>query len=146
MMRLARWVLGGVFIYMGMTKALQPAEFLKVVRQYGVFENHLALNFIAAVVPWFEVFCGVLLVLGIKIRGSALALLAMLVPFTWLVFSRAWSLHQDQAIPFCAVRFDCGCGSGEVMICGKLVENVLLSVLSMVLLGRPRTLMAAGTT
>jgi hypothetical protein len=28
------------------------------------------------------------------------------------------------------VRFDCGCGAGEVLICRKLVENGLLILLS----------------
>ena len=133
---LARWVLGGAFIYMGMTKALHPAEFLKVTRQYAIFENHVFLNFTAATLPWFEVFCGALLIVGIAVRGSALALVALLVPFSWLVFSRAWAVHQNLDIAFCAVRFDCGCGAGEVAICGKLVENALLLVLTIVVLCR----------
>ena len=32
----ARWLLGGVFIYMGLSKALNPVEFLKLVREYGL--------------------------------------------------------------------------------------------------------------
>ena len=30
---LARWLLGGLFLYMGLNKALHPVEFLKLVRQ-----------------------------------------------------------------------------------------------------------------
>jgi hypothetical protein len=29
-------------------------------------------------------------------------------------------------LPFCLVKFDCGCGAGEVFICNKLLENCLL--------------------
>ena len=143
MIRVARWILGAVFIYLGLIKALHPVDFLKVVRQYDVFENHIALNLIAAVLPWFEVFCGLLLVAGIAVRGSALALLALLFPFSAMVFRRAWLLHQEQAIPFCAVRFDCGCGTGEVLICGKLLENVLLALLTLVVLAGYRRIRAA---
>jgi uncharacterized membrane protein YphA (DoxX/SURF4 family) len=134
--RLSRWILGAVFIYLGLTKAWHPVEFLKVVRQYGVVENHLGLNLIAAILPWFEVFCGALLVCGIAVRGSALALLALLAGFSALVFGRAWGIHETQAIRFCAVRFDCGCGAGEVLICRKLLENAVLSVLCVVIVLR----------
>jgi uncharacterized membrane protein YphA (DoxX/SURF4 family) len=139
---LARWTIGAVFIYLGLVKALQPVDFLKVVRQYGVIEHHVLLNLVAAVLPWFEVFCGVLLMIGIAVRGSALMLLVMLMPFSAMVFQRAWSLHRAQAIPFCAVRFDCGCGAGEVLICGKLLENGLLILLAIIVLIRGRRLSA----
>ena len=38
----------------------------------------------------------------------------------------ALALHAGGAVPFCAIRFDCGCGGGEVAICRKLVENTIL--------------------
>lgn len=129
-LRVARWVLGGLFIYMGLTKALQPVEFLKAVREYGFLENHLALNLVAAGLPWFEVFCGLLLVSGIAVAGAAASLLGLLVAFTTMVFLRGWSIHTQQMIPLCAVRFDCGCGTGDVLICRKMLENGLLMVLS----------------
>jgi uncharacterized membrane protein YphA (DoxX/SURF4 family) len=88
------------------------------------------LNSIAAGLPWFEAFCGALLLLGIAVRGTALTLVAVLVPFTWLVWRRALALQALRAIPFCAVKFDCGCGAGEVFICGKLAENFLLILVS----------------
>lgn len=130
---LARWAMGLLFIYMGLNKALDPVGFLKLVRQYGLVENHILLNLIAAGLPWFEVFCGLLLVLGIAVRGTALMLVVMLVPFTLLVLRRALAIHAGGNIAFCAIRFDCGCGNGEVLICGKLVENTLLTLFSLAL-------------
>jgi hypothetical protein len=70
------------------------------------------------------------------VRGTALALVAMLIPFTALVLRRALELESLRAIPFCAVKFDCGCGAGEVYICGKLAENVLLILLACWLITR----------
>jgi hypothetical protein len=117
---LARWSLGALFIYMGLTKALH-------------------LNSIAAALPWFEVFCGMLLLAGVAVRGSALMLLAMLVPFSLVVLKRALAIEGAKAIAFCAVKFDCGCGNGEVPICQKLLENSLLMLISIWLLtGRGR--------
>src|SRR5687767_10302591 len=76
----ARWLLGAMFIYMGLSKALHPVEFLKLVRQYNLTDHYLVLNLISSALPWFEVFCGLLLVLGVAVRGTALLLVAMLIP------------------------------------------------------------------
>jgi uncharacterized membrane protein YphA (DoxX/SURF4 family) len=127
---LARWLLGAVMIYLGLNKALHPVEFLKLMRQYDMTQNALLLNSTAAALPWFEVFCGLLLLLGVAVRGTALTLVFALVSFTVLVFHRAMLLHAVQDIPFCAVKFDCGCGAGEEFICRKLSENCLLILLS----------------
>ncbi len=140
---LARWLLGALFLYMGLNKALHPVDFLKLVREYEWVQNPFLLNSIAAALPWFEVFCGVLLVAGVAVRGSALMLLIMLVPFTLVVLQRALALQAALAIPFCAVKFDCGCGTGEVLICRKLLENGMLILLSgWLLTGRGRRLCA----
>ena len=130
----ARWILGVVFVYMGLTKALHPVEFLKILREYHMVGSHILLNFIAASLPWFEVLCGLLLLGGIAVRGSALLLVGMLVPFTLGVLNRAMAIHAAETIPFCAIRFDCGCGAGEVIICHKLLENASLILLSAMLL------------
>jgi uncharacterized membrane protein YphA (DoxX/SURF4 family) len=126
----ARWLLGATFLYLGLNKALHPVEFLKLMRQYDLVESSLLLNLIAAALPWFETFCGLLLLAGVAVRGTALMLVLMLVPFTVLVFRRALAVQSALAIPFCAVKFDCGCGTGEVFICRKLTENFLFILFS----------------
>jgi uncharacterized membrane protein YphA (DoxX/SURF4 family) len=130
----ARWVLGGLFLYMGLSKALHPVEFLKLVRQYDLLHNHLLLNLVASTLPWFEIFCGLLLLLGVAVRGAAVMLVVMLVPFTGAVLMRALAIYGAGGVSFCAIKFDCGCGAGEVFICGKLAENVLLALLSVALI------------
>jgi uncharacterized membrane protein YphA (DoxX/SURF4 family) len=128
---LTRWLIGALFIYMGLNKALHPVDFLKLTRDYDLVTTPFLLNAIAAGLPWFEVFCGLMLVLGIAVRGTSLVLVAMLVPFTLMVLRRALHIADLQQIAFCAVKFDCGCGTGEVYICRKLVENTLLTLLSL---------------
>jgi uncharacterized membrane protein YphA (DoxX/SURF4 family) len=138
---LARWLLGAAFLYMGLSKALHPVDFLKLLRQYDLTQSSLLLNSLAAALPWFEVFCGLLLLLGVAVRGTALTLVFLLVPFTGLVLHRALLLQSALAIPFCAVKFDCGCGTGKEFICRKLLENVLLILVCFWLLaGRGRQL------
>jgi uncharacterized membrane protein YphA (DoxX/SURF4 family) len=123
-------VLGATFVYLGAAKALDPVGFLKLVRQFDLPFGGLTLNAIAALLPWLEIFCGALLILGWKARGAALLLLGMLAAFTAVVTMRAWGIHATGALPFCSVRFDCGCGAGEVVICTKLLENLALMVLA----------------
>ncbi len=136
---LVRWLLGAVFLYTGLSKALHPVDFLKLVRQYDLVQSFWLLNSIAAALPWFEIFCGLLLLVGVAVRGTALTLMLMLVPFTALVFHRALAIQSALAIPFCMVKFDCGCDTGEVFICHKLLENFLLILLSgWLLAGRGR--------
>ena len=122
----ARLLLGTAFLYLGLNKALHPVEFLKLLRQYDLTENPLALNLLASALPWFEVFCGALLLAGVAVRGTALVTIGMLVPFTVLIFRRALALKSALSIAFCAVKFDCGCGNGAEFICRKLAENLLL--------------------
>ncbi len=139
---LARWWLGAEFIVMGLHKALpHPEAFVKLVRQYDMVTDPVLLNSIGAALPWFEVYCGVLLLAGVAVRGTALNLIVMLVPFTLLVLKRALAIAASTGDPFCSIKFDCGCGAGEVFICRKLVENVVLLLLAAWLLsGRGRRL------
>ena len=128
---------------MGWQKVVHPVGFLKLVLQYDLVSSSFLLNTIASALPWFEIFCGLLLLAGIAVRGSAVMLLAMLIPFTIVVLRRALEIKSAKAIAFCAVKFDCGCGNGEVVICHKLVENCLLILFSACLLyGRGRQLAA----
>jgi uncharacterized membrane protein YphA (DoxX/SURF4 family) len=120
---LARWSLGALFVYTGLEKGLDPVSFLKLLRQYDLVQTPFLLNSIAATLPWFEVFCGALLLAGIAVRGAALTLAAILIPFTAVVWHRALVLQAAKIIPFCAVKFDCGCGMGEEFICRKLLQN-----------------------
>ncbi len=127
----ARWILGGLFVWMGLSKALDPVGFLKLVHAYDLVTVPLLLNLIAGILPWFEVFCGLLLLLGVAVRGTALVAVAMLVPFTLMVLRRALALHAAGHLPFCAIKFDCGCGAGEVFICRKLAENTMLILVAL---------------
>jgi uncharacterized membrane protein YphA (DoxX/SURF4 family) len=143
---LTRWLLGALMVYMGWVKAVDPVDFLKLVRQYDLVQSPMLLNSIAAMLPWFEVFCGLLLLAGVAVRGAAAMLLLMLMPFTAVVLDRALVIHSATGVAFCAVRFDCGCGAGEIQICHKLLENGVMVFLSAWLLtGRGRRCAARYT-
>lgn len=125
-----RGLLGLWVGWLGMLKVLDPVTFLKAVRQYGLTENPWLLNGTAILLPWLEVLCGLLLILGVAVRGTAWLLTVLLIGFTLVVAWHGWQLHTLTQIPLCAVKFDCGCGTGEVRLCAKLVENVLLTAVA----------------
>jgi uncharacterized membrane protein YphA (DoxX/SURF4 family) len=129
----ARWVLGICFVYLGLNKAWNPTDFLKAVHQYGWVDQTLFLTWIAALLPWLEVFCGLLLLVGFWVRGAAFVVFGMLVFFSGIILHRALRIHETTGIDFCEIRFDCGCGNGAVLVCRKLVENALLTALSLAL-------------
>jgi uncharacterized membrane protein YphA (DoxX/SURF4 family) len=126
---LARIGVGIVFIYMGWAKAFHPEDFLKLLGQYHLTLAPVILNTIACTLPWFEIFCGILMVLGVAVPGTSLVLLAMLIPFTAVILHRGLAIHALKAIPLCAVKFDCGCGAGEEFVCRKLTYNAGLIIL-----------------
>ncbi|MCS7089740.1 MAG: hypothetical protein RMN51_01505 [Verrucomicrobiota bacterium] len=121
-----RWFLGLWVGWLGLLKAWDPVLFLKAVRQYGLIDTPWVLNATAILLPWLEVFSALLLLLGIAVRGTAWLLAGMLVGFTVLVGWHGWQLHVAHQMPFCAIRFDCGCGTGEIHLCTKLAENAVL--------------------
>jgi uncharacterized membrane protein YphA (DoxX/SURF4 family) len=127
---LARVALGICFVYLGLNKALSPTDFLKAVHQYDSLKNTLYLTWIAALLPWFEVFCGVALLVGFWIRGAAFGTFGMLLFFSAMVLQRALQIRGATGVGFCEIRFDCGCGNGEVLVCLKLMENAVLIFLA----------------
>ncbi len=116
---LARVALGALFIYTGIEKAVNPVDFLKMIHQYHMVPEQppILLNSMAAVLPWLEIICGLMLIAGVALRGTALLLLVMLVGFTGAVALRAINIYNAQDIAFCAIKFNCGCGTGEEWIC-----------------------------
>jgi uncharacterized membrane protein YphA (DoxX/SURF4 family) len=119
--------------WLGLAKVLDPVTFLKAVRQYDVIHSPWLLNATAILLPWLEVFCAVLLVVGIAVRGTSWLLACLLAGFTVLVGVHGWQLAAAQGLAPCAVRFDCGCGTGEVWLCTKLLENAVMLGVSVVL-------------
>jgi uncharacterized membrane protein YphA (DoxX/SURF4 family) len=133
---LARLVVGGAFIYLGLLKLGDPVAFLKALREYDMFPaaHPWLMNAAAAALPGAEITCGVLMLLGVAVRGTALFLLALLLVFTTAIASRASTLAHEESLALCAVAFDCGCGAGVQNACRKLAENTGLILLCLLAL------------
>lgn len=96
-----RLYIGGLFIYASVYKINYPAEFAESIASYQIVP-YWALGFMAAVLPWVELVCGFLLIVGFRARSSAAVICALL-----LVFSLAVLLTILRDIPI-----GCGCFHG----------------------------------
>ncbi len=106
-----RLVVGGVFIWAGLLKILGPLEFAQDIANYRVFSRDISFV-IAIVLPWIEILCGVLVILGIFRTTSSLVLSGLLVAF--LVLITATILRR--------IDVECGC-FGSL---GRRVDFLLL--------------------
>ena len=118
-----RVLLGGYFAYLGWVKASDPVIFLKTLREFELAGPYWFTNIIAAWLPWFEIWVGILLVLGIAVRSCAMFISCLLLAFIAIIAYRAFGIVDSSGEPFCSIKFDCGCGSGEVYVCPKLATN-----------------------
>lgn len=93
-----RIVLGGVFLYAGGLKIADPAAFAGNIAAYRLlppFGNYL----VAATLPWVELLCGLLIILGYRVRAGATLVLIMNLVF---VAALASAIIRGLDI-------DCGC-------------------------------------
>ncbi len=90
---MVRLALGGIFVYAGIPKILNPAAFAEAVYNYQILPDVL-INLVAIVLPWTEVVVGGLLVAGLWMPGAVLVCTLMLASFiTALVFNLARGLN-----------------------------------------------------
>lgn len=81
----ARLLVGGVFVFAGMSKlALPHGEVVAQIQQYTVIPKVLT-PVIAAVLPWVEVLSGAALLIGFLTTPAAWLLVAQLVSFCLLM-------------------------------------------------------------
>ena len=94
----ARILLGLVFIAAALPKIADPPGFAKAIWAYALFPSW-ALNPLALLLPWLELFCGLALCLGRWIRAATLWISALLLSFC---LALAINLARHHSI-------DCGC-------------------------------------
>ena len=125
-----RIVLGVLFIAVSIEKITDPTAFATSIGGYRIVSAGPAL-LIGTVLPWIELLCGLGLLLGLFLRGSALLALVMLILFTVVVLSALWR----------GIDISCGCftqdPTAERIGWWKVGENAVLIVMSFLVLRRP---------
>lgn len=132
---LSRLTLGGVLVAAGWLKVFTPAKSQMAVRAYEVLPISLA-NFFGIALPWFEVGLGILLILGIAVRLSAMLGGALMVLFIAAI-SQAWAR---------GLSIDCGCfggggtvDPGQTKYLSEILRDTGLALLALYLVRYPLT-------
>jgi putative oxidoreductase len=81
---LFRLLLGGVFIWAGTVKIAAPLDFAQDIANYRIFPRFLSF-FLALILPWIEVLCGILVASSIRSRSGSFVLSVLLVGFVILI-------------------------------------------------------------
>lgn len=128
--RLCGWLLGGMFLYAGISKLLDPAALAQQVRNYQL-APWWAIHPTAIVLPWIEIVAGLLLILGIWAIEATMVLTGLLGLF---LIAIGWAMHQGLDI-------ECGCFAGHAKVGWlKIAENVaMLAVAGVGIVARRRT-------
>jgi uncharacterized membrane protein YphA (DoxX/SURF4 family) len=134
----ARVVVGGLFTFAAFVKLSEPQNFLDSVMAFKIFggkpmPDHLA-TLATFALPWIEMICGVLMILGLWARSAALVLAGLLSMF---IVALVLVLQLPGPI-------ECGCFGKFEIPCGKIVgpchvvrNSILLGLTALVLFAGP---------
>jgi uncharacterized membrane protein YphA (DoxX/SURF4 family) len=135
---LARFGLAAVWLVSGGLKAADPDQTYVAVRAYDVLPT-AGVEVVAALLPWFELALGALLVAGIGTRLVAVLSAVLLLAFVAGV-TQAWAR---------GLSIDCGCFGGggavepgETTYVQELLRDAGFLLMAGWLVARPRTLFA----
>ncbi|HSP45227.1 MAG TPA: MauE/DoxX family redox-associated membrane protein [Chthoniobacterales bacterium] len=73
-------VIGGLFIYAGVVKVIDPVEFARDIDNYKMLPWQINV-LLAVYLPWLEIFCGLALMARVLYRGAAFILTLLMVLF-----------------------------------------------------------------
>lgn len=132
-----RLILAAVFIYAAVQKIGKPLMFADEIKMYGILDRGPLLYMLAIVLPWIEILCGLSLLSGLLVRGSALILTLLNAVFIVVISYRTAGLMNSMGTPFKEVFFDCGCGLGATYAWKKLIEDLLLFVCALLVFLAP---------
>lgn len=121
-----RWLIGLIFIYAASVKIMNPMAFAEQVDNYRLLP-YFGVTLVAAILPWLELGCGLLLIFGRWLPGAMLVLVVLNLVFLTAIIS---ALAKGLDI-------SCGCFSvgdeGTRIGIKKLIENILLSLVTIAL-------------
>src|ERR1700747_754395 len=78
--RIVDLIVGGIFVYAGVIKALDPVQFGLDIDNYKILPWFVSVR-LAFYLPWLEILCGLALILGFLYRGGLSILTALVFVF-----------------------------------------------------------------
>lgn len=132
---MARLLLGGVFLWAGVLKAVDPLAFARSLATYQLLPQQGNL-LVAVTLPWVEIVCATLLLLGWRVRPAALVAAVLNLIFIVAIAS----------VLARGLNVDCGCFGHDAATPPELalLRDLVLLALALWLLHRPSTEMPPG--
>ncbi len=122
-----RLFVGVIFIYASLSKIQNPWQFAAIIESYRLV-SPLISHYLALFLPFLELICALVLIIGVFVRGSAFLLSSMLVVFIVVI---SLSLLRG-------LEIDCGCfdlsETGDLLSFKRIIEDILLLAASIIIL------------
>ncbi len=119
-----RLYLGCVFVFASLHKIANPHSFALDVATYQ-FLPLGTVNLFALVVPWVELFAGMMFIIGLRVKAAALLISLMMMSF---VIALAWALHLH-------LDMSCGCFASQGGEADPISWKTVLRDLSWLIMG-----------
>jgi putative oxidoreductase len=117
LLRLLHLTFGGVFVYAGVLKVLDPARFLMDVRSFELVPDPYA-AWLAMFLPWLEIFCGLAVISGCLRKGGLMILNGALIVFLFAILL-SW---------YRGIDIRCGCFGDSGDASSNYVELIVRDV------------------
>lgn len=127
---LLRLALAGVFGFAAVVKLMDPQAFMLSIDSFGILPSHVVKP-MGFFLPWIEIVCAVLLLIGWRSRPAGLVLWGVLMVFIGAILS---ALFRGLVLECgCFGKFSLMCEPGAIGLC-SVYQNCLLASASVVVL------------
>lgn len=109
-----RIFLGALFVYASIDKIHHPLAFAQVIHHYRLTPPFF-INYLAVIMPWIEIVCGILLIAGFRVKAASLAVSLMLAFFLVVL-----SITAARGI-----NVSCGCFTTSMAVKSNLVLRII---------------------
>ena len=126
--RIVDLIVGGIFVYAGVVKVLDPVQFANDIDNYKTLPWFVSVR-LAVYLPWLEIFCGLALIFRFLYRGGLLILTALILVF----------MGATIAVKARGLDITCGCfghASKNWNFSTHLVLDLLILLAAVVLFSR----------
>ena len=130
--------LAWIFIYASFDKIIDPHQFSKSINNYEITPYWMN-NLVALVLPWFELICGVLLLVGLFFYYKNDSNLID-IPNNLIILMLIWFIFILSVAVYRGLDIDCGCGISEnkTTPLERLIEDIYLLIFSIIIKFRQR--------
>jgi uncharacterized membrane protein YphA (DoxX/SURF4 family) len=116
-MVILRFWMGGIFTYTGIQKIIHIVKFKDIIANYEILPYWM-INITAIILPWLEIWVGILIIAGIFVRACTIIQISLL-----LIFTATISINIARGLDF-----SCGCFSEANTASGMNYQHIIFNM------------------